>query len=343
MAQTGAGLYAAGGYPSLASGIYLREDLIDLVQNLDKEKEAAVFMAIPKTVANGLVHSWEIDTIPATATGGSVEGEDWVSAAITGRTRLNNAVQNFKYNIGVSLDALEYSLKGQAPGVANEYEYQIKRHLLALEQSLDARVVALGTAVASASAAASGDIARMGALRGFQASSTGASGVAESAAATNCCMIHIGGAWSRTRFLALHEFMFNQGANPNTLAVDPGVKADITLDVLGESGATAIRQLHFDNSSTEFTQDIQFLRNDFGRVAVLVDRFIPTAATATNSLAGGAFFLFDRSAVRLAFWRPMRHYPLPPTGDHMRGYVHAGATLEVLAPRQLGVGYNITT
>ena len=79
------------------------------------------------------------------------------------------------------------------------------------------------------------------------------------------------------------------------------------------------------------------------RATALVDRFVPTAATATNSLAGGAFFLFDRASVRLAFWRPIRHYPLPPNGDHMRGYVHAGATLEVLSPRALGVGYNITT
>lgn len=343
MAQTGAGIYAGGSFPSLASGIYLREDLIDVVQNLDKNKTAAVFMAVGKTTANGMVHSWELDVLPATATTGSVEGEDWASAGITGRTRLSNAVQNFKFNVGVSMDSLEYSLKGQAPGVGNEYQYQIARHLQTLQQSIDARIVALGTSVASASAAGSASVALLGALRSFQTSATAASGVAESSAATNCCQIHIGGAWSRTRFLALNEFMFGQGANPDTLVVDPGVKADVTNDILGESAATGIRQVHFDNSSNEFTQNVQFMRTDFNRVAILVDRFVPTAATATNSLAGGAFFLFDRSVVRLAFWRPIRHYPLPPNGEAQRGYVHCGATIEVLAPRGLGVGYNITT
>ena len=313
------------------------------MMNLDKNKEAAVFMSISKTTSNGQVHSWELDTLPATSTGGSLEGEDWASAALSARVRMNNAVQNFKFNVGVSLDALEYSLKGQAPGVGNEYQHQINRYLMALEQSVDARTVALGTSVASASAGASSTTALMGALRSFQVSATAAAGSAESAAVTNCCQINVLGASSRARFLALHEFMFNQGANPDTLVVDPGVKGDITNDILGEAASTAIRQVHFDNSASEFTQNIQFLRTDYGRVAVLVDRFVPTAATATNSLAGGAYFLFDRAQVRLAFWRPIRHYPLPPNGDHMRGYVHTGATIEVLSPRALGVGYNVTT
>lgn len=344
MAQTGAGLYAAAAFPAAqASGVYLREDLIDVVMNLDKNKEAAVFMSIGKTTSNGMVHSWELDALPATSTAGSVEGEDWASAALTGRIRLNNAVQNFKFNVGVSLDALEYTLKGQSPGVGNEYQHQISQRLQVLEQSVDARMVALGTSVASASATGSGATALMGALRSFQVSATAAAGSAESASVTNCCQINIAGAWSRTRFLALHEFMFNQGANPDTLVVDPGVKGDITADILGESASTGIRQVHFDNSASEFTQNIQFMRTDYGRVAILVDRFVPTAATATNSLAGGAYFLFDRAAVRLAFWRPIRHYPLPPNGDHARGYVHCGATIEVLSPRALGVGYNITT
>jgi uncharacterized protein DUF5309 len=343
MAQTGAGLYAGGGFQAAASGIYLREDLIDVVQNLDKNKEAAVFMSIGKTTSNGMIHSWELDTIPATATGGSVEGEDWASAALSARIRLQNAVQNFKFNVGVSLDSLEYSLKGQAPGVGNEYQHQISRHLMALEQSVDARIVAAGTTVASASSTGSGSTALMGTLRSFQVSATAAAGSAESAAVTNCCQINIAGAWSRSRFLALHEFMFNQGANPDTLVVDPGVKGDITNDILGESAATGIRQVHFDNSASEYTQNIQFMRTDYGRVALLVDRFVPTAATATNSLAGGAYFLFEKAAVRLAFWRPIRHYPLPPNGEAARGYVHTGATIEVLSPRALGVGYNITT
>lgn len=353
------GLTAAGLYPAPATSTQiLREDLLDAVINLDKNKKAAVFLAAPKTVANGLVHEWLIDQLPSTSTSGAVEGNDWASGAVTARTRLYNTVQTFRRDFAVSLDSVEYSLKGRAPGVSNEYEHQVENFLLATEQSIDARMVAAGTAVAAASATAATDTARAGALRNWQVSSTGTVGVATAAAATNAVMIHIGGAWSRTKFLALHEYMFNLGADPDTLAVDSGVKADITNDILGEVAAATgqpanasaiygtpqvIRQVHTDASQTEFNADIQYLRTDYGRVAILVDRFIPQAATATNSLAGGAFFLYERSKVRVAFWRPLRHYPLPPTGDAMKGYVHSGATFELQHPNTLGVGYNITT
>jgi hypothetical protein len=339
-----AGIYAGGGYPTSASSVYLREDLIDVVMNLDKNKEAAVFMSVGKTTASGFSHAWELDSIPATVQTGFVEGEDWAAPTISGRTRLTNYVQTFKYNIAASMDALEYSLKGRAPGVGNEYQYQVNRHLMALEQSIDARVVSNTANITGVDPAASGTIGLLCGLRGFQVTATNTVGLAEVAAATNACQLQVGGAWSRTKFLALHEFMYGKGANPDTLVVDPGVKSDITQDILGESSsATTVRQLHFDGSTSEFTQNVQFLRTDFGRVAVLVDRFVPVAATTTNARTGGAFFLFDRAQVRLAFWRPIRHYPLPPNGDHMRGYVHSAVTMELLAPNALGVGYNVTT
>jgi len=355
------GFTAAASYPAPQAGtIILREDLLDAVINLDKEKSAAVFLAAPKTTANGFVHEWLIDQLPSTSTAGALEGDDWASGAITARTRINNAVQTFRRDFAISLDAVEYSLKGRAPGVSNEYEHQVENFLLATEQSVDARCVALGTAVVSASATAATDTARTGAFRNWQLTATAdpSAGVQGTNAATNALSINISGAWSRSRYLALHEAMFKLGANPNTLAVDPGVKADITNDVLGEQAQatfqpantsamaavpTVVRQVHTDGSASEYTADIQFMRTDFGRVAILVDRFIPTAATSTNARIGGAFFLYDRSKARIAFWRPLRHYSLPPTGDAMKGYVHCGAVIEMLHPNCMGIGYNVTT
>src|SRR3990172_3937765 len=124
-----------------------REDLLDFVLNLDKMKKAAVFVAAPKTIANGLNHEFLTDTLPATNTAGSIEGADWSSSAIDARVRIGNAVQTFASGLSVSMDQVEYSRKGQTPGVANEYEYQVERFLLAIEQSMDARAVALGTGV----------------------------------------------------------------------------------------------------------------------------------------------------------------------------------------------------
>jgi hypothetical protein len=358
MATLAPGWVAAGSNPAAqASTIIYREDLIDFVINLDKEKKAAVFLAAPKTVANGLIHEWELDQLQGTATGTIAEGADWASATMIARVRMSNAVQTSKFNFGVSLDAVEYALKGRAPGVAHEYEHQVENHLMTMEQSVDA-IMCRNADTASASSAGGATGQLTAGFRGYQASASGAAGSAQSAAVTNVAMVQIAGAWSRTRFLALHEFMFGLGADPNTLAVDPGVKADITNDILGEVASatgqpanasaiygvpTVVRQVHTDSNATEYTADIQFMRTDFGRVAILVDRFIPQAATAANATGGGAFFLYDRSKVRVAFWRPMRHYSLPPGGDSMRGYVHTGFAVEVLTPRAVGIGYNITT
>ena len=100
----------------------------------------------------------------------------------------------------------------------------------------------------------------------------------------------------------------------------------------------------FRSNENEFSQDIQFMRTPFGRIAILVDRFIPSSSAATtNAVSGGAAFLCERSRLRFALWRPMRHYPLPPSGDSVKGYVHCGVTLELIHPQSIGVMYNLTT
>lgn len=350
--------YTGGLFPAPTSYI-LREDLLDAAMNLDKKKKAAVFLAMPKTTSNGLIHEWLIDNLPSTATGGAVEGDDWASAGDARlRTRLYNVVQTFKRNFAVSLDQIEYSLKGRAPGVSNEYTHQVGNFLVATEQSMDARVVALGAGVVATTAGVSTNAPLMGTIRNWEA--IGVTSTAAQNNATSVCQINVGGAWSRSKFLALHEFMFGIGADPDTLACSPGVKSDITQDILGEtlfaSGfvssaagmgfanpPSVVRQLHTDGSGTEYTQDIQFMRTDFGRVAILVDRFIPESSTTAIDRNGAAYFLYERANLRMAFWRPLRHYPLPPTGDSARGYVHCGATLELLHPGTMGVGKNVTT
>jgi hypothetical protein len=340
-----------------------REDMIDAVINLDKQKKAAVFLAAPKTVANGMNHDWLVDTLPATSTAGAIEGDAWASSAGVARTRISNAVQTFVSGFAVSLDQIEYSIRGRTPGVSNEYEHQLERFLLSLEQSIDARIVANGASVAGVSASSATTVALFRAVRGWFATAGAATGSVTTAAvgtSSGVSKINVSGAWSRSAFMALHEAMYKLGADPDTLAVDPGVKLDIVTDIMGEvAQSTAssvaasamygipavVRQQYVNTSTTDFSQDVQFMRTPFGRVAVLVDRFIPSEATpiATNAVSGGAAFLYERSRLRIAFWRPMRHYSIPPDGDSARGYVHTAATLELLHPNTVGVVYGLTT
>ncbi len=359
-----------GGLLAQAAGIRApgtesnREDLIDVAINLDRQKKAAVFLAAPKTVCNGLNHDWLVDTLPATSTAGAVEGNDWSVTTASGtamaRIRLSNSVQTFVSGFAVSKDQVEYSLKGMTPAVANEYEHQVERFLLAIEQSVDARIVASGAAVSAVSASASGASAVFAAIRAWHASASAATGSVTTAGVTGnfigASKINVSGSWSRTAFISLHQAMYALGADPDTLAVEPGIKQALVLDIMGETASATgqpanasaiygvppvVRQLYQQNLD-EFQQDIQFMRTPFGRVAVLVDRFIPTSASATtNAVSGDAAFLYERARLRVAFWRPMRHYPLPPTGDAIKGYVHTGVTLEVLHPGTVGTLYNL--
>jgi len=262
--------------------------------------------------------------------------------------RINNAVQTFASGLSVSMDQVEYSRKGQTPGVANEYEYQVERFLLAIEQSMDARAVALGTGVSVNSASASNATARFRAIRGWHATVSAATGAVTTAAVASAgsgvSRINASGAWRNSDFLLLHESMYLLGGDPDTLAVDQGVAMDIADAVLGSTGATSVlRQVYTKDNDSEFARDVQFMRTPFGRVAVLIDRFIPQAAIVTDAISGGAAFVYERARLRFAFWRPMRHYPLPPTGDSVKGYVHAGVTLEPLHPQTIGVIYNLST
>lgn len=309
-----------------------REDLLDLVTNLDKEKIAATFLALPKTTTNSLTHEWLLDTLAATNTAGASEGTDWSASALTGRTRMGNAVQSFRRDFGVSFDQVKLSQNGITAGVPNEYEYQVGKKLMEVTQSMDARIVANGSTVASnvGASATNGADRLMATLRAFQSSTPA------------CVTADESGAWELATLTTMQETMFGAGARPNTLVCSHGVKLDITNALLAAPASSLVR--YTQPSSGVYDQAVEYIRTDFGRVAVLVDIFVPQAA-ATNSAAASsaAWFLFDSSKIRLAFFRPLRHYPLPPNGDSFRGYVHGSATLEVLHPSCLGVAIQVTT
>lgn len=304
-----------------------REDLLDLITNLDKEKVAATFHALPKTTTNSLLHEWLIDVLAAaTNTAGADEGADFSAAALSGRTRFANAVQSFRSDFAVAFDQVKLSQNGITAGVPNEYEYAVGKKLMEVTQSMDARVVALGTSVAS-NAGTTAVKRLMGALRAFSASAV---------------TLSTTGAFTITDLLNIQERMFGAGARPDTLVCSHGVKADITRAIMNDSGVGRVSY----NQPTQGAYDlnVEYIRTDFGRLAIITDIFVPQgSASAAAEIDSNAYFVFDRSKVRLAFFRQLRHYPLNPNGDAFRGYVHGSMTLEVLHPSALGIHTQVTT
>lgn len=302
-----------------------REDLLDVITNLDKEKTAAMFQMLPKTTANYIKHEWLTDTLDSTATGGAFEGDDFAAVSAGGRTRLANFCQIFRRDFAVSNSQIKASQNGQTAGVANEYEYTLGRKLSVLAQDVDARIVANTTAVASVSGG-SATARVMGAARAFSITVT-----------------QVSGAFATASFFALHQSMYTNGANPNTLVASPGVKAAVTQAFMGNVANSRI-QYNQPMQSNSFEQAIDVVVTDFGRILVFPDRFVPaSAATQATTADGPAYFLFDKSKLRLAFFRPIKHVPLPPNGDAQRGFCAGELTLEVLHPSAIGIGNNVTS
>lgn len=300
------------------------EDVQDKITMIDPD-DAPMVAILPKTTTAGLLHEWLTDALAATSTAGASEGDAHSAASLTGRTRYQNAVQRFRKDIAVSNDQIQLSQRGGTFGVTDEYRYQGGKSGQEILRNIDARIVANTTAVASATGT-TGVTSLMAAIRAYPVVAT-----------------NVSGAFATATFLNLHETMFSAGAKVDTAAVSPGVKVDISRTLLNDGGLARVAQQQ-QLSAAEYLSVIDIIQTDFGRVAVMTDRWIPQAsATAAASADAPAYFLFEKAKLALAYWRPLRMYDLAPQGDAAIGFMLAACTLEVRHPSCVGVGYNTIT
>lgn len=317
------------GWPG-QSNAATREDLSDLVAILSPDDTPAVTM-LPKTTTQGLLHEWMTDVLSATATAGADEGADFVASALSGRTRYNNVVQIFRKDIMVSNDEQQLAANGKTVGSGgNEYNYQVGKGLKEIKRNINARIWANGSSTVASITGATNAVRRMAAVRAWSASAI---------------LTDVSGGFATGSFLNLHETMYSEGADPDTLFVSPGVKADVSRTLLNDGNLARV-QWQDPLGANRYAPVIDIIQTDFGRLAVVPDRWIPqSGATAASASAGqgGAYFLVEKSKLRLAFFRPPKSYPLPPGGDSVRGFVLAALTLEVLHPSAIGLGVNVST
>jgi hypothetical protein len=318
------------------TAIGTREDVSNTLTMIDPD-EAMTLAVLSKSTTAGLRHEWMTDALAATSTAGAVQGDDWAGTALTPRTRYTNFVQWFRKDFSITNDELELSRRGQIIGVGDEMRHQSGKAAQEVYRNIDARVWSNTTAFGSASGAAAG-ISLLANFRAFAS----ANGISTSQ----------GGAFSTGALYALHETMWATGAKPDTIFVSPGVKVDISRTLLGDIGyATAVPSGGLGTvrandviSGGEYGPVIEFVRTDFGRLAIVVDRWIPQATATTATLAdSAAWFLAEKAKLRVAWWRPLRPYPVANTGDAVKAYVLGACTVEVLHPSCLGQAYNVIT
>lgn len=276
---------------------------------------------------------WLIDELDATATGASSEGATAAPEALNARTRLRNVTQSFQRHFSVTRVQREMSRRGFTAGVPDEYGFQRFKKMKSMLRSIDARLWSLGTADGSASGTTGVD-RTFANIHAFAR----ASGIA-----TN-----FNGSFATATFLALHEAMDTEGAEPDTLFVSSGVKADISALILAplSSGGNPLISYNKELSSREVEVVVDVIVDDFDRVMIVRDRWIPqgsTTASGTASANQNACYLVDRSKLKWLVFDEPQHLPLPPHGLHDWGIVFAELSFKVAHPSAIGFGCNITT
>ena len=291
-----------------------REDLADIV-TIISPTEVPFFTSAPKTVAKLRTHEWLYDALAAASTAGAPEGADFSGVAITARTRITNITQIFRKDIVVSDTQQEVD----PAGVRNEYEFQVMKGMKELSRNVEATIFKAATGGITGTEATAA-IAAMRGLRGFSATAaTGETGKITTAA-----------------LMGLHQLQYSAGADPDSLWVSPGVKNDLASIVLADGNANHRIIAAADHKAIS---NIEVFETPFGVLPVITDRFIPQS---TASADGGAYFLLERSKLRLAMLRPFKHVPLPKNGDATRGFLRGELTLEVLHPSCVGVATGVT-
>ena len=329
-------------WPGDATAAGLVEQLSQQITMIDPD-DTPGWALFAKEQISGPLFDWPIDSLAATSTAATSEGAQYsdIVSTLSTRKRLRNNTQIFASGFSVSRTDQIVAARGGVAGVRNEYQYQATKKMKELLRNIDARIFANGASASAATGNQSGTAVtarRMSALRGFTAAG---SAVISSA---------INGAFATASFASLHELMDQEGASPDTLFVSSGVKADITNLILNNNastfGASALRRVNMGADSTSWNGTIDVIDNDFGRVMIVRDRWIPqSAATGTTGIAAdnAGYFLLDRAMVKIAVLDAPSHIPLPPDGLLERGAVNAEVSLKLLHPSAVGIGMSITT
>lgn len=319
------------------SGGTNREDLIDLI-TLTSPYETPFFSMVAKGTASATQHEWQTLALVNTATGGGeayAEGAAFNSAEVTGPTRLWNLCEIFRKDIQVS----NTQRAVRPAGIKDTYLHQIQNAIK--EVGRDFEVTCFQGAAGSATGT-SGALRSMKTLKNF---------ITTNAVNTTQTAIGATGIGFSTTAWAVGEVMFNsilervflQGGRPDTVFCNGSGKRQISRFAGGGAGivqGTAISRKNVDQASKKLYASVDVYESDFGVVNIVLNRWVGqvdigsnmASAQSTNADFLGNFIWF----LQMDTWsvdvlRPLKHVPLPPGGDSVRGMVLMEATLSAYA------------
>ena len=304
-----------------------REDLSDLI-TLTDPYETPFFSMIQKGTARHVVHEWLTEGLAATATGGGTlyaEGASFSAAGVLGRTRLWNYCEIFRKDIQVS-----NTQRAVIPaGIKDEYLHQIQ--LATKEIGRDIEITLFQGAAGSASGS-TGALRTMKTLRNFISTNSWTTS-STAIGATGTTFSGTSWALGETMFNSTLEQVFLRGGRVDTVFVNGATKRQISRFTAGAMSANAvvgISRRNQDSGGKRLVSAVDTYDSDFGVVSVILDRFVGQteggSGLGTVNPDNRAFFL-QMDSFEISILRPLKHVPLPPGGDAVRGMVLTELTL----------------
>lgn len=311
--MAGVNTYDVGFWPLSTAATH--EDLVDIVTILDSF-QTPLFSSSPKVRATDVVHSWTIDTLAATASGGAVEASDFSSSTLTSPSRLVNGTQIFRRDVQVS----DRERDANVAAIRDMYEHQVMKEFKVLARNCEARLWAVNS-TGSATGITAGTAPLMAGIRGFGISSSGSAS----------------GSVTTADIVTLSQTLFENGAEPDSIWFAPASKKQF-VNATVSSGSGNVRNIAA--TDQKLVANIDVFETPFNQLyAVITDRFIPMAA-ASN--LGNGYYIGDRSMAKIAFYRPPQHKPMGKSGDHTRGLVLMECTLQLDHPSSWAVWTGVT-
>jgi hypothetical protein len=280
--------------------------------------ETPLVSTMPRTEVKHVRHDWLQDALAATATAGAVDGADFSSAVITGRTKVANITQIFSKGIKVS-----NSLRAEdLAGVDDEYKYQILKAIREKARDLERRIwsasgtCATGTSSVARTMKTMADFIKTNRFH-VRATAIGHAGGAATASATSVTELGFNGLLAR---------VFARGGNPEVVHTNAAGKRQVSQF---NAGTSTRRNVAMADKTLYAAIDVY--DSEFGPIEMILNRWVRQAAnTATNNTSRiGEMYFIERAMVRLGVYRPLGHLPLAPIGDATRGIVIGEYTLEV--------------
>lgn len=333
------------------ANIVTKEDVLDLVINIDPYDTPGVTL-LPKTTCSSTLHEWVTDTLDATATASGnptagtsaiaawTEGADFDERDVTQRTRVSNVTQIFRKDIKVT-----NTMRALNPfGVADEYTYQIMKAARDIARNMEVSLWRSSTPTGMTGTSAAGRL-----WKSFEGLLTTNAAWSRGTLLSNSGADNTNTSYPirESDFNAMLQAVYSAGGDVDTVFLSPAVKRYVS----GYGAATAVsgdgvgaRELQANGpyADRRLIRRIDVYASDFGDVQIVLNRWIPQSAQTTvtapgtTAVVGRAYFM-ERARNRIAFLRPVRHVPLPPGGDSVRGMVVGEATLEALAEKGSGL------